>query len=66
MSQDFVPLDCDWFEEPKDFRPPSPKPTKTEFVRECNSQVIQLNLPPKHSLWGHWVGGSWDSTLSLT
>ncbi|KAJ3273692.1 nicotinamide n-methyltransferase [Terramyces sp. JEL0728] len=50
------------FEEPKDFRPPSPEPTKTEFTR-TNGQKLIVNLPPKHSLWAHWL---WNAGQSMT
>ncbi|KAJ3253911.1 nicotinamide n-methyltransferase [Boothiomyces macroporosus] len=50
------------FEEPKDFRPPSPEPTTTEFTR-INGQKLTVHLPPKHSLWAHWL---WNAGQSMT
>lgn len=60
-SDDFDEGDLGMFEEPADFRPPSPKPTFTSFERnpDCVQSgqpgQIELRLPAKHSLWGHWL-----------
>ena len=49
------------FEEPKDFRPPSPKPTQTTFTRANGSQLT-VHLAPQHSLWAHKL---WNAGQSL-
>ena len=54
MDNDFISM----FEEPKDFRPPSPKPQLLTF--DLKSRKINLKLVgKKHSLWGHrlWNAG---------
>ncbi|KAI9019103.1 hypothetical protein DFJ74DRAFT_676030 [Hyaloraphidium curvatum] len=60
-DDDFSEGDLGMFEEPAGFRPPSPKPTFTHFDRDPAHVLpgsparIELRLPAKHSLWGHWV-----------
>ncbi|KAI8803892.1 putative methyltransferase-domain-containing protein [Cladochytrium replicatum] len=56
------------FEEPADFRPPTPPPTSQEFVRESEfveagtPVVLEVQLVGKHSLWGHWL---WNAGRSM-
>lgn len=57
-----LPIDWDWFLEPVGFRPPSPKPTTTTFTTATKKRNITLNLPPKHSLWSHWL---WNASKYL-
>ncbi|KAJ3339185.1 nicotinamide n-methyltransferase [Kappamyces sp. JEL0680] len=49
------------FEEPSDFRPPSPLPTTSSFRRQ-NGQELTVHLPPQHSLWAHKL---WNAGQSL-
>ena len=61
--EDLYPAEL--FEEPADFRPPSPPPTTEAFQRdpECvlsgDPSTLVVNLVGKHSLWGHrlWNAG---------
>ncbi|KOS16584.1 nicotinamide n-methyltransferase nnt1 [Malassezia pachydermatis] len=50
------------FEEPKDFRPPTPPPTETQHVMK-NGSVIRLRLVGTHPLWGHYL---WNAAPTLT
>ena len=59
MLQDSLQL----FEEPPDFRPPSPQPTVTHFVKKSTNEKLIVNLPAKHSLWAHRL---WNAGQSLT
>lgn len=56
-SSAFEEGDLGMFEEPPGFRPPSPEPTFTHFDRPQGPPParLELRLPPKHSLWGHWL-----------
>jgi hypothetical protein len=52
-TDDFQEIPEGMFDEPTDFRPPSPKPTYTEFTRNAEHVkngplVLKVNLPPKH------------------
>ncbi|KAJ3332863.1 nicotinamide n-methyltransferase [Kappamyces sp. JEL0680] len=55
------------FQEPADYRPSSPQPTQTLFRRTSphalDKPVLQLVLPPRHSLHGHWL---WNASKSMT
>ncbi|EEB06381.1 nicotinamide N-methyltransferase Nnt1 [Schizosaccharomyces japonicus yFS275] len=55
----------DMFEEPKDFRPPSPPPTMVSHMREhamSGPKEVLLRLVGNHSLWGHYL---WNSGIVL-
>lgn len=48
------------FDEPTNFRPPTPEPTTVEHT--IGSHLLSLSLPPKHSLWAHKL---WNAGKSL-
>ncbi|KAI8901738.1 hypothetical protein BC833DRAFT_576487 [Globomyces pollinis-pini] len=61
-------IDFALFEEPDDFRPPSPEPSVTTFDRKPENvqfglRTLVVHLPPKHSLWAHWL---WNAGQSMT
>ena len=50
------------FEEPKDFRPPTPPPTEVQHT--ClDGDVITLRLVGSHPLWGHYL---WNAAPTLS
>ncbi|KAI8908482.1 hypothetical protein EDD86DRAFT_207774 [Gorgonomyces haynaldii] len=67
MSEDDFDVPADIFEEPQDFRPPSPQPTVESYERVgegiVGPRTLVVNLPPKHSLWAHRL---WNAGKSMT
>lgn len=56
--------DDDWalFEEPADFRPPTPPPTNAVHTMTSGAQV-HLQLVGSHPLWGHYL---WNAAPTLS
>lgn len=52
----------DLFEEPRDFRPPTPPPTEAQHVRK-NGDVVTMRLVGSHPLWGHYL---WNAAPTLS
>lgn len=64
MSDDDESAGAAWalFEEPHDFRPPTPPPTEVRHTCK-NGEVIPLRLVGTHPLWGHYL---WNAAPTLS
>ncbi|WFD34465.1 nicotinamide N-methyltransferase [Malassezia cuniculi] len=58
------PNDSEWalFEEPADFRPPTPPPTTVEQVLVGEDAPLTIRLVGSHPLWGQYV---WNAAPTL-
>lgn len=56
-------IDTGFFDEPEDFRPPSPKSHFDEYERLNNKGTIKLKLVGSSPLWGHllWNAGKYTA-----
>eukprot|EP00123_Amoebidium_parasiticum_P022300 comp8449_c0_seq1/m.3797 comp8449_c0_seq1/g.3797 ORF comp8449_c0_seq1/g.3797 comp8449_c0_seq1/m.3797 type:complete len:259 (-) comp8449_c0_seq1:422-1198(-) len=68
VEEDEAEYSTDLFEEPADFRPPTPPPTYTTFERRPEDvepdtpASLQLRLIGHHSLWAHCL---WNAGVAL-